>query len=159
LPELIETEDDEVTNVVQPDVAFEVLSPSTTKKDLREKFDLFQRMGVREYWLLEPEGRWLNRFNLGDTGRFGEPAVRDGLKFKGPLACAGGFRHRPRGPLRGGIGAGFPAPERTHSKICIVAPSRTKSGITARGASHSTLLPPLKVFPVLSSFHEAPAGR
>lgn len=105
LPELIETEDDMVTNVVQPDVivfcdsgklthagargapdvAFEVLSPSTTKKDLREKFDLFQRMGVREYWLIEPDGCWINRFNRGEDGRFGAPEVRDPVRIKGKI--------------------------------------------------------------------------
>jgi len=105
LPELEETEDDDVTNVVQPDVvvfcdhgkltragakgapdvAFEVLSPSTTKKDLREKFDLFQRMGVREYWLIDPAGSWINRLERGADGRFGEPEVRDPVKLRGKI--------------------------------------------------------------------------
>jgi len=106
LPELAETEDDLVTNVVQPDVivfcdrgkltragargapdlAFEVLSPSTTKKDLREKFDLFQRMGVKEYWVVEPEGRWINRFDRGEGGRFGEGEVREPVRARGTIA-------------------------------------------------------------------------
>jgi Uma2 family endonuclease len=105
LPELSEIDDDDVTNVVQPDVvvfcdkdkltkagargapdvAFEVLSPSTTKKDLREKFDLFQRMGVREYWLIDPAGSWINRLNRGDNGLFGEPEVRDPVRIKGKI--------------------------------------------------------------------------
>jgi Uma2 family endonuclease len=105
LPELSETDDDDVTNVVQPDVvvfcdkdkltkagakgapdiAFEVLSPSTTKKDLREKFDLFQRMGVREYWLIDPAGAWINRFNRNDKGLYGEPEVRDPVRIKGKI--------------------------------------------------------------------------
>lgn len=105
LPELGEDEDDTVSNVVQPDVlvfcdrgkltkagargapdiAFEILSPTTTKKDLREKFDLYERMGVREYWVVEPEGLWLNRFDRGADGRFADPEVRDQIKRRGPV--------------------------------------------------------------------------
>jgi Uma2 family endonuclease len=61
------------------------ISPSTTKKDLREKFDLFQRMGVKEYWLIEPEGRWLNRLDRGEDGRFGQPEVRDPVRLRGSI--------------------------------------------------------------------------
>jgi len=43
-------------------------------------------MGVSEYWLVEPEGRWLNRFNLGDQGLYGEAEVRDGIRLKGPVS-------------------------------------------------------------------------
>jgi Uma2 family endonuclease len=32
----------------------EILSPSTSKKDLNEKFDLYERHGVREYWVVDP---------------------------------------------------------------------------------------------------------
>ena len=35
---------------------------------------------------VEPEGPWLNRFNLGANDRFGEAEVRDGVRFTGPVS-------------------------------------------------------------------------
>jgi len=37
-----------------PDWIIEILSPSTSIKDLTEKFDLYQHAGVREYWVVYP---------------------------------------------------------------------------------------------------------
>lgn len=37
-----------------PDLAVEVLSPSTRKKDLSIKLDKYRNAGVREYWLVDP---------------------------------------------------------------------------------------------------------
>jgi Uma2 family endonuclease len=71
--------DDEIDTVVQPDVVvycdkskltrtgargapdlvIEILSPSTSKKDQHEKFALYQRHDVREYWVVDPAGEWL----------------------------------------------------------------------------------------------------
>jgi Uma2 family endonuclease len=60
-----------------PDLAVEILSPSTSKKDMSEKFDLFEKGGVREYWIVEPRAHWLQRYARGGDGRFGRPLVRD----------------------------------------------------------------------------------
>jgi Uma2 family endonuclease len=40
-----------------PDLIVEILSPSTRRRDLREKRALYERFGVREYWLLDPKAR------------------------------------------------------------------------------------------------------
>ena len=37
-----------------PDFIVEILSNSTKKKDLTEKKDLYERSGVREYWIISP---------------------------------------------------------------------------------------------------------
>jgi Uma2 family endonuclease len=37
-----------------PDLVIEVLSPSTRRVDLTLKRDLFEREGVREYWVVDP---------------------------------------------------------------------------------------------------------
>lgn len=38
-----------------PDLVVEVLSLSTSARDLRYKWDLYARSGVREYWVVNPE--------------------------------------------------------------------------------------------------------
>ncbi|MFN3479307.1 MAG: Uma2 family endonuclease [Thermodesulfovibrionales bacterium] len=38
-----------------PDLVIEILSPSTAHYDLREKFGVYERSGVKEYWIVDPE--------------------------------------------------------------------------------------------------------
>ncbi|MEI8095064.1 MAG: Uma2 family endonuclease [Spirochaetales bacterium] len=47
-----------------PDLVVEILSPSTSRKDLHEKYALYERSGVREYWVIDPVGRWLQQYVL-----------------------------------------------------------------------------------------------
>ncbi|MGH2371090.1 MAG: Uma2 family endonuclease, partial [Chloroflexota bacterium] len=47
-----------------PDWAAEVLSPSTRRTDLREKLAEYARAGVREYWIVDPEARWIEVYAL-----------------------------------------------------------------------------------------------
>ena len=49
-----------------PDLALEILSPSTARKDLNEKFRLFERHGVREYWVIDGGNRSVQVFRLID---------------------------------------------------------------------------------------------
>lgn len=58
-----------------PDLVAEVLSPSTASKDYREKFDLYQRYGVREYLLVDAVQNYVLRFRLEEVGRFGRPEM------------------------------------------------------------------------------------
>lgn len=37
-----------------PDLVIEILSPETAHYDLREKFKVFEKKGVREYWTVDP---------------------------------------------------------------------------------------------------------
>ena len=32
----------------------EILSPATSSKDMKEKFFLYEKYGVKEYWMVEP---------------------------------------------------------------------------------------------------------
>ena len=52
-----------------PDLAMEVLSPSTMRHDRFTKFNLYQRAGVREYWIVDPAGKTVQVFVL-ENGRY-----------------------------------------------------------------------------------------
>ncbi|MBV8202787.1 MAG: Uma2 family endonuclease [Acidobacteria bacterium] len=47
-----------------PDLAAEVLSPSTRRKDRVLKRRLFEREGVREYWILDPDRNTVRLYHL-----------------------------------------------------------------------------------------------
>lgn len=51
-----------------PDLVIEVISPSTEETDRTLKFKLYERYGVREYWLVSPEDRTIEIFVLGEAG-------------------------------------------------------------------------------------------
>ena len=87
--------DEEVTTVVQPDIVvicdasklddrgargapdlvIEILSPSTSRKDMKIKFELYEKRGVREYWIVDPSGGTVMSFRLGADGCYGRPQV------------------------------------------------------------------------------------
>jgi Uma2 family endonuclease len=46
---------------------------STSKRDITVKYDLYQRHGVKEYWLLYPNEKLLQLYRLGNDGRYGAP--------------------------------------------------------------------------------------
>ncbi len=52
-----------------PDMVVEILSPSTQRHDRLTKFNLYQRAGVREYWIVDPANRAVQSFVLED-GRY-----------------------------------------------------------------------------------------
>lgn len=51
-----------------PDLVVEVVSKASVKKDLHEKYSLYERCGIKEYWLVLPAERSLIMFTLDDAG-------------------------------------------------------------------------------------------
>lgn len=47
-----------------PDLIIEILSPATSRKDVRDKFELYQESGVLEYWVVEPLDKLVDVFVL-----------------------------------------------------------------------------------------------
>lgn len=47
-----------------PNLIVEILSPSTSKKDVQDKYDLYQEAGVNEYWIVIPEIKVVEVFVL-----------------------------------------------------------------------------------------------
>ena len=59
-----------------PDWIIEVLSPATARHDHLTKRALYERAGVREYWLVHPVDRVITVYVLKD-GQFGSPEIAD----------------------------------------------------------------------------------
>jgi len=89
-PKKGETADDKIDTVVQPDICVicdlskldergccgapdmivEVLSLSTYKKDVTEKFVLYETSGVKEYWIVHPKDKGIHVFLLQEDGKY-----------------------------------------------------------------------------------------
>lgn len=90
-----EAEDDKIKNAVEPDLVVvcnrdrldargcvgapdlvvEILSPFTARKDNVKKLNLYEREGVREYWVVRPDEETVAVFRLGEDGRYGRPGM------------------------------------------------------------------------------------
>lgn len=57
-----------------PDFIIEILSPSTQRRDRFDKFSLYQRAGVREYWIVDPDRKNILAMTLED-GSYHAPQV------------------------------------------------------------------------------------
>jgi len=44
------------------------LSDSTVKRDLHEKYELYERVGVREYWIVHPRDKTIIKYTLDAEG-------------------------------------------------------------------------------------------
>lgn len=49
-----------------PDLAVEILSPSTRKHDEGIKLELFGEAGTVEYWLIHPDEKWVKQYVLDE---------------------------------------------------------------------------------------------
>ena len=58
-----------------PDLIIEIVSPASVKNDMLKKFNPYERAGVKEYWIVEPNGKIVTVFILGDNGRYGRQEV------------------------------------------------------------------------------------
>lgn len=90
LPDSQNDPDEKIYNVVQPDIVvicdlskldergcagapdlvIEILSQSTAVKDIREKYALYERHQVKEYWVVHPGDKYVIIYNLDNTGKF-----------------------------------------------------------------------------------------
>ena len=83
--------DDKIDTTVQPDIAvicdptklddkgcrgapdwiIEVISPSSAIMDMEKKLRLYERHGVKTYWIIHPTDQWLMVYRLGQDGHYG----------------------------------------------------------------------------------------
>jgi len=52
-----------------PDMVVEIVSPGTARRDRTEKLILYQRSGVREYWIVDPDTKTMQAHIL-ENGRY-----------------------------------------------------------------------------------------
>ena len=57
-----------------PDLLIEILSPRTRRHDRKRKKRRYERAGVPEFWLVDPDKHIVEQFVLRD-GRYGEPVT------------------------------------------------------------------------------------
>ncbi|MBC7347003.1 MAG: Uma2 family endonuclease [Clostridia bacterium] len=69
-----------------PDLVVEILSPATAYYDLRKKFRVYERCGVREYWVVDPEEKAVEVYALKE-GKFelAQRAEGSGQVFSGVI--------------------------------------------------------------------------
>ena len=65
-----------------PDLVIEILSPSTAYYDMRVKFAVYEKHGVREYWLVDSKLKKVEIFeNIGNKFELNNEAEGDGSVF------------------------------------------------------------------------------
>ena len=52
-----------------PDLVVEILSPGNSKREMKDKYELYQEYGVSEYWVVRPEERNIHIYVL-ENGRY-----------------------------------------------------------------------------------------
>jgi Uma2 family endonuclease len=102
--------DDQITTVVQPDVCIfcdpdaidergacgipdlivEILSPGNPGHDLLEKYDVYQEVGVKEYWIIDPIKEIVMVSILEEQGKFAPTKIFTEDQVLAPR-CVPGF--------------------------------------------------------------------
>lgn len=91
----VEKNDSDIKNVVEPDISIvcdsskldergckgspdmiiEILSPTSGKNDKLIKFNKYEKVGVKEYWIVEPDQKLISVFILQANSSYGRPAI------------------------------------------------------------------------------------
>jgi Uncharacterized protein conserved in cyanobacteria len=58
-----------------PSLVIEILSPSTARNDRLLKFNTYEKAGVKEYWIVEPDTKLISVFILQNNNRYGRPEI------------------------------------------------------------------------------------
>ena len=58
-----------------PDLIIEILSPETSSKDMKIKLALYERHGVKEYWIVHPIDNIVMVLQLDKNKQYGKPTV------------------------------------------------------------------------------------
>ena len=53
-----------------PDIVIEILSPGNNKKELLNKYKLYEEFGVKEYWVISASEKTFFKYTLDDQGKY-----------------------------------------------------------------------------------------
>ena len=65
-----------------PDLVVEILSPSNSRKDLKDKYEIYEEAGVPEYWIVDPDNKAFYRYVLQEGVYIGLPPISEGDVFR-----------------------------------------------------------------------------
>ena len=69
-----------------PDLIVEIISPFSAKRDLHDKFEIYEQSGVKEYWVVFPADKAITIFDLNENGKYNEGTTfKSDLKVKSEL--------------------------------------------------------------------------
>lgn len=58
-----------------PDLVIEIVSPHTVSKDMKEKLALYERHGVKEYWIIHPIDKLAIVYRLQEDNQYVKPDI------------------------------------------------------------------------------------
>ncbi len=58
-----------------PDLVVEIVSPSTVSKDMKEKLAVYERHGVKEYWIIHPIDKLAIVYSLQEDRQYVKPEI------------------------------------------------------------------------------------
>jgi Uma2 family endonuclease len=67
-----------------PELVVEVFSPGSVSRDKRDKFQLYQRHGIAEYWMVDPAEGYLEVYTLENKRYVRLGVFVDGETFTSP---------------------------------------------------------------------------
>jgi Uma2 family endonuclease len=53
-----------------PDIVAEILSPGNNKKELLNKYNVYEEFGVKEYWIISPAEKTFLKYTLDENGNY-----------------------------------------------------------------------------------------
>lgn len=62
-----------------PDLVVEIISPGNSKKEMKNKFELYEESSVKEYWIVDPLNETIFIYQLVDGKYIGLKPVTDGF--------------------------------------------------------------------------------
>ncbi len=70
-----------------PDAVIEIVSPGSVYHDLIKKRKLYEKYGVKEYWLLDPESKEVIGYHRNEAGKLAETFRENGVLTSTVMDC------------------------------------------------------------------------
>jgi Uma2 family endonuclease len=80
---------DEKGCIGAPDLVIEIISPGNSKKEMKQKFEVYQESGVKEYWMVLSSEKSVIVYTLNESGvyignkPYTEDDVIESIQFPG----------------------------------------------------------------------------